>query len=572
MLQYCCSFLDWVGCALIFGKGFFTRLTLLACIGCSFAFSLVGGEGATTPVENTITIYDDSPLVRFEDLRELWQASHQLQAPYSGQAECSDCQAVALSTGSLQRDSVNLDERVTVLSPIVQFDIVLHVEIDRRAAVLEPLQRYSFWDSLLIAGEVGALTPLDDYRVVDLVSIDDRQQQLSPLVTLGRSSSEQAVVSASEPRLYLSEWQATFVSRAQYDDNFHASNVAPISSWTFMNELSTSFTLQRRSNTYLMSYSVRDGQVDNSPEDDYRDQRFYTYLRQNLNRINSVTFSASMNRTHEDRGSNGVDEGGVIFNVEQQLKLTVRDVDLRYQLGDESSTMRLISGLRYNDVRYDSAPALTNQLEYDQLQLNIQGLYRLGAKTDVTLQLARTNTDYLLDPATIAGAADTLDSSSQFFLAGIDRELGRHSSGRIRFGASRRDFSDPDRDAGLDGYWDAEFVWRPRSYSTVNIGFKSRFAESRGLGDYIATRETLLGWNHSWAQRLSSRISLRYAQDDYINFDRVDNRWDTNIRVRYTVNNRFSIASGARYHQRESTQDGSEFDRKVIFFESNFRL
>ena len=116
-------------------------------------------------------------------------------------------------------------------------------------------------------------------------------------------------------------------------------------------------------------------------------------------------------------------------------------------------------------------------------------------------------------------------------------------------------------------------MWKPRSYSSVSMGLGRKFLESRGIGDFIDSREHKIAWAHAWAKRLSTQVNAQYTQDNYIGGGRQDQRVvDLGLRVAYKFNSRLSIVGGGRYHELQSDGTDLDFKRNVIFIESNIRL
>ncbi len=476
--------------------------------------------------------------------------------------------------------SLTIDNRVTRLVPISRYNMIASLIIDSRVERLQPLSRYSFWDNLIIDKRVEQLTVLSDIDLLGDYFIDPRVAVLTPLSQMGFIDEQEAVeyivlpeakANFDEPRTYLRDIQTTLVSELLYDDNVFSTNTNQVGSWILVNDLNTSATLQRRNNTYLLSYSLKDGQFFDTTADNFTDHRLYGHAHQEISNRQVIDISGYVYKTHERRGA-GLSEGTGSDLLEEPLALTQNSFDIKHKLGDQKSKLRLLNELRYQDLNYDAESGVADLGEYKSYTFSSQAKYRVGPRTDFIVDVGRTETDYLNDPVSVDGEFDSLDSDTSYVLAGISRDIGRRSSAEAHWGGYDRRFEDVDRADRLNGYWDVEFTWRPRTYSSFNFIFKRSYAESRGEGSFIESQEQGIAWSHNWARRLRTKLNFRYIEDEFVDTARFDERMDADFRLLYTFNDRLSISGGGRYHQRTSTDTEFEFEKRVIFLESSIRM
>lgn len=464
------------------------------------------------------------------------------------------------------------------LAPLSHFDVV-NLVIDQRAAELVSLRAYSLWGKLRIDPRVQ-LVSLADGAAKSAIFVD-QPAFVDAQVTPKDSDTETATVeyltlpeadsSFTKTKVYVRDYQAVLRTQAYYDDNIFASSGRKKGSVVLLNDLEGRATLERGRSALGLRYSIRDGRFASSSDDNFTDGRLVINADQKIGDSQSLRFTVDRYAGHEARGS-GVSEGANIASLKHPLAVDRNKIELEHTLGALDSRLRMTNSISHFTLDYEAFPQLTQQREYSQLTYSNLSKYRLGAKTILNVGGSIGEIDYRFDPVPVAGVADSFDADTTTLLLGFDRDIARTTTARVMFGRLARDFVDPDRASTATAYWDAEFLWRPRSYSTMSLGLGRQFLESRGVGDFIDSREYKFAWAHAWAKRLSSQLNFRYSNDDYVGTNREDRRTDLSLRIAYKFNDRISFVSGGRYHQLQSDGTDLDYQRRVLFIESTIRL
>ena len=206
----------------------------------------------------------------------------------------------------------------------------------------------------------------------------------------------------------------------------------------------------------------------------------------------------------------------------------------------------------------------------DRSDLDLRGtfFYRIGPKTELLFEYKQTEFEY---DATAVGTP-TLDSTNRDFLFGVTWDATFKTTGVAKFGYQEKDFDSGLRNDDDNPAWEIGVIWRPRSYSIVEIFTESRHDETNGIGDSIEVSEITASWEHQWRNHISSTAKFLYGEDDYNDAIREDDRINAGIRLNYDWRRWARISAGYLYDERDSSTSFFDYERNLFDITLNLTL
>lgn len=242
-----------------------------------------------------------------------------------------------------------------------------------------------------------------------------------------------------------------------------------------------------------------------------------------------------------------------------------------YTYGADSATGQIRLGLSHDRLRYDNTTVSNNKVlnadkERDSTGLTGTFLYRVAPKTKALVEARVTQHDYVSNPR--------LDSDNAALLVGAEWEATAFTTGSAKVGRERKDFDRPDKDNASTGMWEVGVSWAPLTYSTFSLNTRRGFDEGSDDADAIETQSWTLSWDHSWTDRLSSKLTYTRSNQDY---DRPANpREDTlesvGFGVTYKMRRWLDVGIGYKYTENDSTQSAKSYQRNVVGITVNASL
>ena len=270
---------------------------------------------------------------------------------------------------------------------------------------------------------------------------------------------------------------------------------------------------------------------------------------------------------YEPRGA-GLTEGqGSAIN--ELVHYQQQSLNARYEYGALSSKAQLALITGYYNKNYQNFTAISQYRDYDKPMLGIIGYYNTQAGTRAFLEVKQENYHYdVIDSNGI-----TRDSDDVKVLLGMEWEATAITTGSFKVGYQNKDFESNLRENFSGLSWEAAAVWKPLTYTTLQL-VTSRAAKDPLLeGDYI--RESVYGatWQHEWSDYLSSVVSANYIDQKYSgNFNRKDKVKNARLGLNYLATN-FGMVSGyVDFIDRDSTRANIEFDRVIVGLNFTFAL
>ncbi len=255
--------------------------------------------------------------------------------------------------------------------------------------------------------------------------------------------------------------------------------------------------------------------------------------------------------------------------IDELVHYQQQSLNACYEYGALSSKAQLALITGYYNKNYQNFTAISQFRDYDKPMLGIIGYYNTQAGTRAFLEVKQENYHYdVIDSNGI-----TRDSDDVKVLLGMEWEATAITTGSFKVGYQNKDFESNLRENFSGLSWEAAAVWKPLTYTTLQL-VTSRAAKDPLLeGDYI--RESVYGatWQHDWSDYLSSVVSANYIDQQYSgSFNRKDKVKNARLGLNYLATN-FGMVSGyIDFIDRDSTETNIEFDRVIVGLNFTFAL
>jgi len=345
----------------------------------------------------------------------------------------------------------------------------------------------------------------------------------------------------------------TLDMEGRYVDNLFRSNSREKSTWVAEVTPRIQAWLQNGASTYSVSYELNDSTYASSHADDYTDHQG----------INGEYYDG-----HEERGT-GLSEG-LAQIIDSPVEYERATIGGDYTFGNRESKGRITLAAKNVDYEFQNFRNATRFRDYDQDTYSGIFYWKVGANTDVLLQARAIDTQYSFTDKT--NRAGSYDSDEVNYLVGVSWDATAKTSGSIKIGSYDRTYDSRFRDDDDGFQWEAELRYKPRTYSTIDVGTRRYSQETNGLGDFINTEEYTASWNHDWNGRSSTHLGLVYADNDYSGSLRSDERTDAEASYSYKVKRWFDLGAGYRYENRDSDFRSLNYNQNIYFIKAKLSL
>jgi polysaccharide biosynthesis protein VpsM len=189
---------------------------------------------------------------------------------------------------------------------------------------------------------------------------------------------------------------------------------------------------------------------------------------------------------------------------------------------------------------------------------NLAGRFfvRIAPKTKAIFEVRRDKFDYKL-------GSSTQDSSETRTLVGLTWEATAATSGTVKVGRLKKDFSAAGRRDFSGTSWEGQVEWKPLSYSKFDLFTSKGASESTGLGDYIVNKKYGAVWTHGWNSRLSSTVSLNRADDAFSGNPRTDQTDSIGLKLNYKVMRWLTVGAEYTNTKRDSNINVSDYTKNL---------
>ena len=347
-----------------------------------------------------------------------------------------------------------------------------------------------------------------------------------------------------------------------YDDNIYTSESDAVSSFIVVNQPSIQFGVSDGINRYGGRYVLTSGVYSevNDGDDNYLDHAFSLTTYTEFTDRNKFDFDLSFSRTHEDRGSNSTDSAA--YTYDEPLIYHNYKANTYYEFGAQSAMFNVGGGVQYTQKRYQNSTDTTQYDDTEKIKFLLDGSYRIGGVTYLTIGMTHLDTQYLTKEESVA-SQDSKDNN--FYLGMRWNGLGK-TVGTVKLGYQYKTFDDSSREDFNGNTIDLSFTWSPLTYSDIKLDITREAQDSSSYGDYILVLGSDLTWTHNWSDILSTVSQLGYDSDDYIgsSSDRKDKTLSASFDVSYSFSRWVLLSTGVGYTNRDSSLYGYGYEQSTV--------
>jgi hypothetical protein len=189
--------------------------------------------------------------------------------------------------------------------------------------------------------------------------------------------------------------------------------------------------------------------------------------------------------------------------------------------------------------------------------------YDISPDTMVFLRGAYNQVRYRLRPPMVG-----VDRNSEGYEAGIGSEfkITRFVTGTLFAGYRHQRFTDPLFDDVSGIVYGGEISWEVTPRTTVRLFGDSTIEETVLAGSSaVLSRSVGIAVAHELMRNIRLSSSGRFQRDDFRDFNRTDDSWQTDLRADYLMNRNLSFGLGYTYQHRRSSDPFFNFERDIIY-------
>jgi len=358
-----------------------------------------------------------------------------------------------------------------------------------------------------------------------------------------------------------SGFSAQVLSQYRYDDNILSDSTNIIDAYIFVIRPELGWQFGEGNKQFQIRFSNETAKYEGSSEDNYSDNFLNFSGDIELNSKHNINLTAALVDAHQNRGTGFNTSNG---NAQREVDtLNQNDFGLRYSYGSDSTVGQL--DLYYGqstvdfDERLDSfGNDVTLLRDRTDTNFGAEFSYAMSAKTDLVVDLSRTELDYDLE----TGLGNTVNA----LLVGVSWQASAKTLGRALIGRQDRDASVGG--SSNDGIWQLGFDWSPRSYSTVSLNSSKSSQASIGVGNARDVSSTNIDWNHEWTSQLNTNVGFTTQQTDFIGTNTSTKSTSLNIGLSYIMDSNILLSVDYTNTERDSDITNSQFgfERELISF------
>lgn len=308
-----------------------------------------------------------------------------------------------------------------------------------------------------------------------------------------------------------------------------------------------------RSSTFTFDYNSKFAKYEESRQDDYSDYRLGGVGEFVFSSRAGLRLSVEDNKGHDARGS--TDRGS---STDPDV-FSNRGVSGLFAFGGNEARGRVeVEAGRFNK-RYKNNRATTFGSDRDTDSFAGRFFTRLTAKTSFLFEARSAKLDY-------ESSTSLSDSTERHYLAGVTWDATAATSGTVKVGQIRKDFSVSSRKDFSGTGWDVNAQWAPLTYSRFGLFTLKDFRESTGVGDFILTKSYGVNWTHDWNSRLSTIANIGRANDGFINGGRSDSTDSIGFKVNYKLHRWLTLGGELSNADRDSNIPTFRYKRNIYTF------
>ncbi len=342
----------------------------------------------------------------------------------------------------------------------------------------------------------------------------------------------------------------------KHDDNIwlQDNNRKNKSSW--ITEIAPSISLIANDglNQYSATYTIKAGRYHSSRDDDYVDHLFSMNSHNEFNYRNQLNLEFDYMHLHENRGTGLTDNARFIKNSPDEYNDML--IGGNYIYGGDESNGRIKVEASHFEKDYTNNRSDTRDYDRDEDTIGGTFYYRIMPKTSLLFEAEYKDINYDNNPLYV----DKLDGDEQKYQVGVTWEATAKTTGTAQIGWTYKGFDSSEYNDENFLSWAFMLGWSPMTYSIIDISSSRYSVETAGQGSYIENSEYMVAWSHAWSEKINSRLSSRFVNQDYQQSHRDDDVIDFGIGADYIFRRGVVLSLDYDYKNRDSNQKNSDYN------------
>lgn len=317
------------------------------------------------------------------------------------------------------------------------------------------------------------------------------------------------------------------------------------------------FKADKEELTTSLAYNVDFGNYTKDSADNFVDQQLQGRAEYELNSRNTLTFTPSYMKGHDDRGST--------FGAatSKPNKWSGAGISAVWAYGAEEASYRSVLDLGYDARTYDNNRSVTNA--YDKTLTSVAGTayFRVMPNTSLLVHAKNTGINY-------KDSASLLDGSEQRLMAGVKWEASAQTTGEIKVGQLQKKYSSSTHTTMTNASWEALINWSPVSYVNVDMSSSKAPVETTLSGSKaINVSNTGVTVAYDLNDRVTFKANGSQVKEDFIGATRSDSTDNYGIKAEYKF--RSWLIGEASYTNSAKTSNAANADFKKSVFAVGIR-
>jgi len=342
------------------------------------------------------------------------------------------------------------------------------------------------------------------------------------------------------------------------DDNIRRTEDNEVEDWYVRVRPKLEWVMAMARHELVLSAEIDSWRYAKESNEDAFDRYFLGELKLDVSRMLDINLVAGYSRSHTLRGHDPS-----AASVDPNLWKTW-GVSGEAIYGRRANKMQLSLLVDHQEIEF-----LNNDLEgrnHDQDTIQGTVFYNWGPKTQLLFKVSRVEFDYDKKYDPIAPGGAELDSSEMGYHVGVNWDATYKTSGEFRIGMTEKDMDDS-RLKKFRGLTTAlNLVWRPKSYSTVDVLLERSSQETKqGLTSYVVSNQFSVDWMHELTRRLTMETGITLEYDKWSDI-RDDELLDVYLGFEYSLRRWIDVGFRYTFQNRDSNLAGLDYDSNVLLF------
>ena len=316
-------------------------------------------------------------------------------------------------------------------------------------------------------------------------------------------------------------------------------------------------------NIYQLEFSGTKGLVSATSEDDYSTWLVAGDAHVEVTERHLFDLNFSYDESIQARGTGWSQFGDL---PDEPDELDRRDLGLSYQLGASDAMARLQISVNNVDLDFSNNSEFRVGRDYERVGWRTTFLLNALPRTDIILEVRGADFNYDQNLTDLNGVTAELDSKEAYAFIGISWEATALTTGSIRIGRGRKQFSSPSRQDFNEPTYELGLEYAPLTYSIFNFSATQDFSEGIGIGNAVKRRVYNLNWRHSWTERFYSEVNLNSQDDDYVGSPLSDQFDRYSVSMVFEYQRWLDLSVGLLVEDRDSSNDSFSYNRTALTF------